>query len=563
MRSRREDISTVGTHLSLRWVTMMALSLIAIGIVLRVIAYFWDRSLWHDEIAIALNVRLRSFSGLLDPLDFEQTMPIPLLLAIKFAVLLFGSSEYSLRLPLLLAGSCTLVVIWLAFREIFGVRIALICLLLAAVCRPLIYYSSEVKQYGLDALVTVVTLWAAFKLLDEGDDFRWLLLAGWGILALFLSQPSIFVLAGVWLAGCLDLRFRQSPTWRVRCIVAAVLWAGTFALLYFYSYRVVSQSAYMRNFWATHFLYPVSTTFLHQLGVAFYFLLGVGTLHYARTMLLVPLFAVGIYGIWRSYGLRGVVIAMFPFVALIAAAVLRLYPIAARLVLFVFPILFWIYATALSTLSRQLPRRLRLRVLAVAVVTLLVPTVVKTLSYVVHFPMREANRQLVRLMKDADPTAPTYIAFHQYLEWAYYSGDWNHPETLKTRTKIAFLDPDVGSFTYISGTARKEEIVGKLPAQNQHGSHKSDEQWAREETGRILSLRPHRVWIFLPLYPDRGVPRFKERSVLEKLQAQLTDKGASLLKEYSISESKAFLYALPPPEAPFAGDESSSVTLKK
>ena len=148
------------------------------------------------------------------------------------------------------------------------------------------------------------------------------------------------------------------------------------------------------------------------------------------------------------------------------------------------------------------------------------------------------------------------------MEWAYYAGDWNHPEALKTRTKMAFLDPDVG-FTYIPGTARKEEIVGKLPAKNQHGSHKSDEQWAREETGRILSLRSHRVWIFLPLYPDTGFPTFKERRVLEKLQAQLTDEGASLLKAYSISESKALLYALSAREAPFAGDESSSVTLKK
>ena len=80
-------------------------------------------------------------------------MPIPLLLAEKSLTTFFGYSEYVLRFLPLLAGCALLVITWTVFSSLFDRRIALISVGLMAVYRPLIYYSSELKQYGLDALV--------------------------------------------------------------------------------------------------------------------------------------------------------------------------------------------------------------------------------------------------------------------------------------------------------------------------------------------------------------------------------------------------------------------------
>src|SRR5215469_1466665 len=118
----------------------LPVALILFGIALRLAGYFAHRSLWGDEVSIALNLRFRSFFGLFHHLDYEQTMPIPLLLAVKSLTTLFGFSEYVLRFLPLLAGCVLMVVTWPIFSRLFDQRIALISLGLMAVYRPLIYY---------------------------------------------------------------------------------------------------------------------------------------------------------------------------------------------------------------------------------------------------------------------------------------------------------------------------------------------------------------------------------------------------------------------------------------
>ncbi len=59
---------------------LLASTIMALGVGLRVAQYLNNRSLWGDEVAIALNLRLRTFTGLLHPLSYDQTMPLGLTL---------------------------------------------------------------------------------------------------------------------------------------------------------------------------------------------------------------------------------------------------------------------------------------------------------------------------------------------------------------------------------------------------------------------------------------------------------------------------------------------------
>jgi predicted membrane-bound mannosyltransferase len=129
--------------------------IIAVGVGLRVAQYVGNRSLWGDEVAIALNLRFRTFAQLLHPLSYDQTMPLGLLLVIKSLASVFGYSELVLRLPSLLVGCGLLILTWLLFSKIFEPRIVLLTVAAMAVSEPLIYYSAELKQYELDALATV------------------------------------------------------------------------------------------------------------------------------------------------------------------------------------------------------------------------------------------------------------------------------------------------------------------------------------------------------------------------------------------------------------------------
>lgn len=78
-------------------------SITLLGISLAIYQFFYNRSLWNDEAALALNIIDKSFSQLLQPLDYKQVAPIAYLFVEKFLTLLMGKSEYALRIFSLVA----------------------------------------------------------------------------------------------------------------------------------------------------------------------------------------------------------------------------------------------------------------------------------------------------------------------------------------------------------------------------------------------------------------------------------------------------------------------------
>src|SRR3954453_21166563 len=57
------------------WYRAAAVALVAVGIVLRLRMYLFNRSLWFDEMLITLNIIRRPFSKLVPPLEYHQGAP--------------------------------------------------------------------------------------------------------------------------------------------------------------------------------------------------------------------------------------------------------------------------------------------------------------------------------------------------------------------------------------------------------------------------------------------------------------------------------------------------------
>src|SRR5438876_3852759 len=97
-----------------RWLILL---LVGFGILLRVTQYLANRSLWHDEALLALNLIDRSLSQATKPLDFGQVAPVGFLLAEIIATRVLGLSEYVLRLFPLVCGILSIpAFVWLARR---------------------------------------------------------------------------------------------------------------------------------------------------------------------------------------------------------------------------------------------------------------------------------------------------------------------------------------------------------------------------------------------------------------------------------------------------------------
>jgi uncharacterized membrane protein len=152
---------------------------IILGILFRFRQYQFDRSLLLDESFLALNIIRRSPAQLLSPLDNSWcALPIGFLWLPKVAVHWLGSSEMVLRLAPFLAGIASIFLFAMVARKFLSPGASLIAVALFSICNPLIYYSSEAKQYSTDAAIVLFLYLLADSLLEARlEPIRLLLLS--------------------------------------------------------------------------------------------------------------------------------------------------------------------------------------------------------------------------------------------------------------------------------------------------------------------------------------------------------------------------------------------------
>jgi hypothetical protein len=217
----------------------------------------------------------------------------------------------------------------------------------------LIYYSSEVKQYIVDVVVTLALLLVAAPLLESKIQKRNLIwLAVTGFFALWFSHPAVFVLAGIGLTLailCLEKRDIIN-LWYV--LGVGLFWLATLGLLYLLILKDIQQNAYMQEYWQGAFLpFPpwsdlpwFKASLTENIGVQFgisyavYFVFG--------------LMMAGWFILWQTRRNYAIAFGLILLVTLLASAV-RLYPVLERMILFL--ILLWIFVfTVVGVIRRDL-----------------------------------------------------------------------------------------------------------------------------------------------------------------------------------------------------------------
>lgn len=224
--------------------------LLFLGVSLRLREYFSDRSMWLDESALAINILRRTFGGFLRPLDFGQRAPLGFLAAERTMVTLFGSSERAMRLVPLAASLLSLVLFYFLGRR-YLTRIGLtISLALFVLCGPVVYYAAEVKQYSTDVAVTLFLFALASRPLEEGLSIRrTVLLAAAGAVAIWWSDPAVFVLAGIGTTFLVGFSRRRDLRSARRAAAMGFVWSTSFAGLWFAMLRDAAVNPGLLAWW--------------------------------------------------------------------------------------------------------------------------------------------------------------------------------------------------------------------------------------------------------------------------------------------------------------------------
>jgi len=324
-----------------RWVVA---GLLLLGAAARVRQYAFGRALWLDEVSLALNIVNRSFGQLLLPLDHSQVAPVGFLLVTKALVTALGESELVFRLLPLLAGVGVMVLFYLLLRRVVG-PVGLVIGMCLFACQPeLIYYSNEFKQYVTALFAVTLVLWLTVRVFERPDSVgRWVMLGVSGVVLEWFSHAVVFALGGAALVLLVDQARRRRWRKAAVAVVMGVLWAGQFAGSYALFYRSAGESANLRDYWGEGFL-PQEVVSLDtgewMIG-AWYTLLhptprgGATGVQVNELKGLWGFFLLaGVVALWRR-DKRMLLLLLAPVGFLFLAAVLRVYPLADRLVLFV------------------------------------------------------------------------------------------------------------------------------------------------------------------------------------------------------------------------------------
>lgn len=205
--------------------------LLALGVVVRVVVWWQDRSLFLDEANLARNICERDLWDFFSPLNHEQYAPPLFCFFQKSSTLLLGPHEQTLRLfPLLCGIASVFLFFYLAKRLVANPWARAAVLWIFAFSDLFLRYATEGKQYGCDLAVALGL--TALALHGAERPFRpvWAALAG--AVAVWLSMPSVFVLFG---AGLFFVKKNYARGgWRTALpvVFAGLFWAVNFAVYY-------------------------------------------------------------------------------------------------------------------------------------------------------------------------------------------------------------------------------------------------------------------------------------------------------------------------------------------
>lgn len=275
---------------------------LVIGVLARAIRYYLCFPLWDDEGFLCVNLISRTYTELLQPLDYHQVAPVLFLWMERTAVHLFGFNEYSLRLIPFLSSIGSLFLFNHVAGKLLSGPARLLAVAVFAVSYPGIRYAAEAKPYGTDMCLSLLMLSLVVEwILSRNPRFLRILIVLMPIV-MGTSYPAVFAAGGLSLVvGMVMLHdggkreeWQSWIAWNAMIVISFAIWFGLFGRI-----QSVAEGEFMGEYWKQNFppireiwLLPYWLLKTHASDFLAY---PVGGPHWASSVTLVICLA----GLWR------------------------------------------------------------------------------------------------------------------------------------------------------------------------------------------------------------------------------------------------------------------------
>jgi hypothetical protein len=127
--------------------------------------------------------------------------------------------------------------------------------LLISTSGPLIYYSSELKQYSSDVMFALLLIYLSILCLRENPRIvNFIMLGIAGVLSIGISHPSIFVLAGIGSILTVEKILKKTYSQLAWILGMGMVWGLTLGITYLVSLRYLVGNIYLNNYEFGHFM---------------------------------------------------------------------------------------------------------------------------------------------------------------------------------------------------------------------------------------------------------------------------------------------------------------------
>lgn len=376
------------------WIT------VAVGILLRLIYYMGNRSLWGDEAAIAVNILEKDFNSLAQPpLLYDQQAPLFFLYSLKLLTVLFDdTSEWVLRFFSFICGITAVVLFYSFAKKVLPIAWVLIAQICFSFCLFLIYYSAEVKQYQTEVLANIIAYLIYFKYRDKQTFTQGIILGISGGILLWFSYSVIFTLVGIACALIASLLINQA--WpRIKILLPTIaIWFVSFIINYLFIITQGTSIGWLVEFWENKDAFmplpPKSLSDIFWFPMAFFKIISMPLgmkwefLTFGFKLNIIPFifFSIGSFYLLLKEK-ENFIILLLPLLLTLIASGLNKYPFSGRLILFYVPVLIIIIIQGVWFTYEKITRY---SVYAASVLPLLiiVPLIYNSIKFIID-PSRE------------------------------------------------------------------------------------------------------------------------------------------------------------------------------
>ena len=317
------------------------------GVITSIRMNLQGHSLWWDEAALAYSFSQRSLTDLTSAgLEKLQSAPVGWLYILKICTLIFGNTDFVLRVPSILAYVGTIVLAYWVMRTVFKIHYPMVGAAFIASLPIILQYSNIFKPYITDCFFSLLVVVVFFYYREH--KIGWLKLGCILSIIVWFSNPSCFVAGGMIAASFLNSIVKKNIDGIKNVIKMCIPLFISFVVYYFYWLRQTANDETMLFYWKDWNLplIPNSVEDLRQImkcaGTIF------AEFYRVEYIVIIVLIACLVYAWhkqdWMYWGIY------IGFAVCLLASALGKFPVNKRLWLYIYPLVVIVISVGIDAL---------------------------------------------------------------------------------------------------------------------------------------------------------------------------------------------------------------------